>query len=302
MMLMFLMGFGQNPTYEDMINFTNALGPAKPPTASQEAVSSTNGVYVIQANNEDGTIQATPLDGATSLRLVASGACPVCLHGYAIGEQVRKIVKCDHMFHRDCVDTVSIQTAVYLIDHWYTELSSSGSLEVATLALSAGVSVLKKKLLKLMAQKTLTALARSAEQSRLDNTSLDGHQSPVKPSLADYYTYNWNHPVSLRLHPTHLHAALQTYSGSAGNLPMVLAISSRCQASSRTQFPFTICLMATTTTFLLLFFYLRPFTMHVTIALHMKMSHEVSRPACMLEWGGGPGGTETRGTSSFSLH
>ena len=174
MMLIHLFQFEQNPTYEDMINFTNALGPAKPPTASQEAVSSINGVYIIQANNEDGTIQVASLDGAASLRLVASGACPVCLHGYVVGEQVRKIMKCDHVFHRECVDTVGFQIVIYLL-HRYTNTSSSGSLEVVTHVLSAGVSASRKKSPKSIAQTILTVLVRSAEQSRLDKAFLHGH-------------------------------------------------------------------------------------------------------------------------------
>ena len=177
MMLIHLFQFEQNPTYEDMINFTNALGPAKPPTASQEAVSSTTGVYIIQANNEDGTIQVSSLDGATSLRLVASGACPVCLHGYVIGEQVRKIVKCDHVFHRECVDTVGFQAVVYLL-YRCTNASSSGSLEVVTLVLSAGASASRKKLPNLIAQRILIVFVRSAELSRLGKIFLGGRWSP----------------------------------------------------------------------------------------------------------------------------
>lgn len=94
----------QNPTYEDMLLLSSLLGPAKPPVASREDVASALGVHQIQASG--GALVAAALDGGTEISIAPGERCLVCLCEYEANEQVRQLVKCTHMFHRECIDEV----------------------------------------------------------------------------------------------------------------------------------------------------------------------------------------------------
>ncbi|MCJ1307013.1 hypothetical protein MMC25_000658 [Agyrium rufum] len=100
--------FTDNPTYEDMLLLSSLLGPAKPPVASREDVASALGVYRIQ--RQGGALvalalESTDADGSSMRIPIAVGErCLVCLADYEIDEEVRKIEKCKHVFHRECID------------------------------------------------------------------------------------------------------------------------------------------------------------------------------------------------------
>ena len=94
----------QNPTYEDMLLLSSLLGPAKPPVASREDVASARGVHRIEASG--GLLVAASLDGSTEISIAPGERCLVCLCEYEADEQVRQLVKCTHMFHRECIDEV----------------------------------------------------------------------------------------------------------------------------------------------------------------------------------------------------
>ena len=102
-MLIFLY---QNPTYEDMLLLSSLLGPAKPPVASREDVASALGVHRIQSSG--GLLVAAALDGASEISIAPGERCLVCLCEYEINEYVRQLVKCTHIFHRECIDEVCL--------------------------------------------------------------------------------------------------------------------------------------------------------------------------------------------------
>lgn len=99
--------FTDSPTYEDMMLLSSILGPAKPPVASEEDVASAPGLFRIQ--NVGGTLMAEAVDGDESLSLATDARCLVCLCDFEADEEARKLVKCEHLFHKICIDQVSRQ-------------------------------------------------------------------------------------------------------------------------------------------------------------------------------------------------
>ena len=87
-----------------MLLLSSLLGPAKPPVASREDVTSARGVHRIQESG--GALVAASLDGAADISIAPGERCLVCLCEYEANEQVRQLVKCTHMFHRECIDEV----------------------------------------------------------------------------------------------------------------------------------------------------------------------------------------------------
>ena len=106
--------FSENPTYEDMMLLAALLGPAKAPVASEEDVKSAGGIYSLEVSSH------RPSDAAKTTALVAVATeteerlelgfgqrCLVCLCDFEATETARKLVKCGHLFHRECIDQVS---------------------------------------------------------------------------------------------------------------------------------------------------------------------------------------------------
>jgi len=85
---------------------SSLLGPAKPPVASHEDVASTLGVFRIQLRRLDGNLTATALNGPGELNVTPGERCLVCLSDYELAEEVRRLNKCSHVFHRECIDVV----------------------------------------------------------------------------------------------------------------------------------------------------------------------------------------------------
>ncbi|KKK26455.1 hypothetical protein ARAM_000269 [Aspergillus rambellii] len=94
--------FTDNPTYEDMILLSSLLGPAKPPVASQEDLTSAGGL--LRVIEYGGSLVAQTLDEAVTIPIPERERCLICLSDYEVAEELRQLTKCKHLYHRDCID------------------------------------------------------------------------------------------------------------------------------------------------------------------------------------------------------
>ncbi|KAL2834420.1 formyl transferase-domain-containing protein [Aspergillus cavernicola] len=94
--------FTDNPTYEDMILLSSLLGPVKPPVATQEDLTSAGGLF--RAMEYGGSLIAEAVDGAGTIQLSEGERCLICLSDYEAAEELRQLTKCNHLYHRDCID------------------------------------------------------------------------------------------------------------------------------------------------------------------------------------------------------
>ncbi|KAE9990330.1 hypothetical protein EG327_001564 [Venturia inaequalis] len=103
--------FTNNPTYEDMLYIASLLGPGKPPVASESDVASAPGLFVIEVDS-DGKIFAVSSEAEERIALppvLEDGSerperCLVCLSDFEEKEEARKLIRCGHLFHKDCID------------------------------------------------------------------------------------------------------------------------------------------------------------------------------------------------------
>lgn len=104
--------FSDSPTYEDMLLLSSLIGPAKPPVASEADVARAPGLFrVRRMTNEDGESQliATGLNAPGGFFAIGSAErCLVCLSEFEDDDLLRQLIKCRHLFHKDCIDQVSI--------------------------------------------------------------------------------------------------------------------------------------------------------------------------------------------------
>ncbi|KAH0608546.1 uncharacterized protein H6S33_001680 [Morchella sextelata] len=84
--------FTDAPTYEDMMLLSSLLGPAKPPVATRDDVNSAGGIFVF---GEETTLNVSIAEG---------DRCLICLGDYEKSEECRLLSKCQHVFHRECID------------------------------------------------------------------------------------------------------------------------------------------------------------------------------------------------------
>ncbi|KAK4992733.1 hypothetical protein LTR66_004840 [Elasticomyces elasticus] len=104
--------FTDSPTYEDMMLLSALLGPAKPPVASEQDVASAPGRYTIILRKNPGSdcselasvLTAVADDGDDEILLVPEQRCLVCLCDFEQDEMARRLVKCGHLFHLECID------------------------------------------------------------------------------------------------------------------------------------------------------------------------------------------------------
>ncbi|KAI7646994.1 hypothetical protein KC318_g18939, partial [Hortaea werneckii] len=103
--------FTENPTYEDMMLLSALLGPAKAPVASEEDVEQAGGLYTVEDNtaaqqdaSKTAELVAVAAEGGERVDIEAGQRCLVCLCEYNTKEITRKLVKCNHLFHQDCID------------------------------------------------------------------------------------------------------------------------------------------------------------------------------------------------------
>ena len=96
--------FTDSPTYEDMLLLSALLGPAKPPVASEADVAAAPGLYRIHGST--GNLFAEAIDGADTICISPEARCLVCLCDFEEDEEARNLIKCGHLFHRECIDQV----------------------------------------------------------------------------------------------------------------------------------------------------------------------------------------------------
>lgn len=99
--------FTDSPTYEDMMLLSSILGPAKAPVASEEDVAAAPGLFKIRSAS--GTLVAQAVDSDGMVDLASDSRCLVCLCDFEAGEEARKLVKCEHLFHKICIDQASLR-------------------------------------------------------------------------------------------------------------------------------------------------------------------------------------------------
>jgi hypothetical protein len=103
--------FSDSPTYEDMLLLSTLIGPAKPPVASEADVARAPGVFrVFRMMSSEGEprLVATEVNGPGFFVIGSTERCLVCLSEFAEDEMLRQLIKCRHLFHKDCIDQVSI--------------------------------------------------------------------------------------------------------------------------------------------------------------------------------------------------
>ncbi|KAL4743828.1 hypothetical protein BDV11DRAFT_61614 [Aspergillus similis] len=96
--------FTDNPTYEDMVLLSSLLGPVKPPVATQEDLISAGGLYRVVKCGD--SMSADAVDGARTIQIAEGERCLICLSEYEVTEELRQLTKCEHLYHRDCIDQV----------------------------------------------------------------------------------------------------------------------------------------------------------------------------------------------------
>ena len=101
--------FTDNPSYEDMQMLSTLLGPVKPPVATDEDVSAAGGLFRIVLKNLALVAESVAGDSTSIVPLTGGERCLICLCDYEVGEDIRKLTKCQHMYHRECVDEVSLK-------------------------------------------------------------------------------------------------------------------------------------------------------------------------------------------------
>ena len=101
--------FSDNPQYEDMLLLASLLGPAKPPVASEEDVARAAGLFKIETfldANAEQVVQAVEMDGSEVVHIAGGDRCLVCLCDFENEEMARRLAKCHHLFHKECIDQV----------------------------------------------------------------------------------------------------------------------------------------------------------------------------------------------------
>lgn len=84
---------------------SNLLGSAKPPVANSEDVVSAGGLFKVDVAG-DVTTTMQEVAGEERIEVPSSERCLVCLSEYLAEEEVRRLAKCKHVFHRECIDQV----------------------------------------------------------------------------------------------------------------------------------------------------------------------------------------------------
>lgn len=110
----------QNPTYEDMVLLSSLLGPVKPPVATQEDLTSAGGLYRVVEYG--GSLSAESVDHSDSIQLAEGERCLICLSEYEAAEEVRQLTKCEHIYHRICIDQVRFIPASVVWLFWTRSL------------------------------------------------------------------------------------------------------------------------------------------------------------------------------------
>jgi len=132
--------FTDNPSYEDMQMLSTLLGPVKPPVATQSDVEAAGGLFRVVLRGSTLVAEAMhDLQHAVAVEL--GERCLICLCDYVQDEQVRQINTCRHVYHRQCIDEVSLAPELGYV----TLLTgNSGLQQDETAVLCAEARVLKR--------------------------------------------------------------------------------------------------------------------------------------------------------------
>ncbi|KAI1619098.1 hypothetical protein EDD36DRAFT_50207 [Exophiala viscosa] len=96
--------FTDNPSYEDMQMLSTLLGPVKPPVATQEDISLAGGVFRLLSHESGFRGEAVSTSDEPAIVITPGERCLICLSDYAALEEVRQLDKCQHVYHRECID------------------------------------------------------------------------------------------------------------------------------------------------------------------------------------------------------
>ena len=100
--------FSDSPTYEDMLLLSTLIGPAKPPVASEAEIARAPGLFTIQNGEYPGSLVGVAVDSDEIIAIAGDARCLVCLSDFEEAEEVRRLIECQHTFHKDCIDQVRI--------------------------------------------------------------------------------------------------------------------------------------------------------------------------------------------------
>lgn len=96
-----------------MVLLSSLLGPAKPPVASQEDVTSSGGLFRVAEYS--GYLVAEAEDGGGTVTIPEGDRCLICLSDYEAAEELRQLNKCEHRFHKDCIDQVRCYPRIHIV-------------------------------------------------------------------------------------------------------------------------------------------------------------------------------------------
>lgn len=54
----------------------------------------------------DDSMSADAVDGTRTIPISEGERCLICLSEYEVAEELRQLTKCEHFYHRDCIDQV----------------------------------------------------------------------------------------------------------------------------------------------------------------------------------------------------
>lgn len=97
--------FTDSPTYEDMMLLSSLLGPAKPPVATREDIETAGGLFTVIFGASDIEGDRNGTGDRQFRKLIEGDRCLVCLSEYEAGEECRLLAQCQHVFHKECIDT-----------------------------------------------------------------------------------------------------------------------------------------------------------------------------------------------------
>lgn len=108
--------FTDSPTYEDMLLLSSMLGPVKPPVANEEDIASAGGNYTVIESGHGlaASPYEIPIEGCHAnvseekIPINIGENCLVCLCDYEENDTLRRLNKCGHLYHRECIDHVSL--------------------------------------------------------------------------------------------------------------------------------------------------------------------------------------------------
>jgi hypothetical protein len=94
--------FTDNPTYEDMLFLDSFL---QKPVASRNDLAAARGLYRIHRQS-NGDLYASGQEQVEDTIEITTERCLICLSDFEENEEARRLIKCTHFFHKECIDTV----------------------------------------------------------------------------------------------------------------------------------------------------------------------------------------------------